>query len=166
MANVRLRAKKITETYHMFIHLLLGVIVALVAHRYFPEVATSRLILAGFLGSFLPDIDHIAFMYLYGKNSSYAKMSKHVLSHDGFRAWWTFCTLNHKKNTQLFSHNILFALSAILISLWFLIAKDSISMFVFMFAWFMHYIFDIFEDYLFFGKLNSNWTLKFKETYK
>jgi len=166
MTSLRLKVRKLTEDHHMLIHFLLGVIVALFSQRFFPDANLQRLLIAGFLGSFIPDIDHIFFLFMYGKNSKYAKHSKFILSHDGFKAWVNFCKLNHKKNTQLFSHNIIFAISAVLISLWFLVERDSISMFVFMFAWFMHYIFDIFEDYIFFGKLNSNWTLKFKETFK
>lgn len=166
MSTFRLRAKKISETYHMGIHISLGLIVALVAHKFMPDSSTQRLLIAGALGSVLPDLDHLLFILFYGRKTKYARDFKYTFLHEGFRSWWNFCKLNHKHNTQLISHNLLFMLLTVAISFWFLLERDSASMFVFMFAWFMHYTFDIFEDYLFFGKLNSNWSLKFRESYK
>ena len=158
--------QRISAEYHMQIHLLVGVFLGVLVHLAFPESNSSRVFLAAVLGSFIPDLDHFLFFYIYGKHTPYAKKVKSIYKEQGFKKVAEFCRDNHKHNTQLLSHNILFVMSSIVVGMWFLNERDSISMFTFMMAWCFHYLFDIFEDYLFFGRLNPNWLLRFKQTFK
>lgn len=74
-----------------------------------------------------------------------------------------YLKVNHKKNTGLYSHNILSVIVALYLFQYYVRIKDMPVFSVLALAWFMHYIFDLAEDILFMKKVNSNWFLKFNK---
>ena len=159
---MRKRIKQISENFHFLFHFLLGMSVY---YMFYPTVPNkSALFAACFLATFLPDLDHFLYYYLYGRKTEYSKIVKDFLRTKQFKNWAKFCKSNHKNFSGLITHNILTpAISLFLYS--FLLDKGRIVSASFFLAFALHFVFDMFEDLLFFGKLNKNWFLKFNKTY-
>ena len=158
--------RKKSEAYHMLIHVLLGIICAFVTKSFFPQSQLSFLILYGVLGNLLPDVDHFLFFLLYGRHTEYSKSVKSLFRKKQFRRLWKFISINHKAQTGLYSHNIISIILAGLAFWYFEAIRDRPSLTAFFLSWTTHYIFDIFEDLLFFKTLNPNWYMKFNHTSK
>ncbi len=150
-----------SEAYHIQIHLLIGILCGFFIHEIYPESSLLRLLLLGLLASLLPDMDHLFYIFWYGRRSEYAKEIKKFLKATEVRNALRFMKFNHKMNTGLYSHNLVAVFVAFLL-FWYLGEKhDSASLSVFFISWALHYVYDIFEDIIFFKKPNSNWFLKF-----
>jgi hypothetical protein len=154
------------EYYHMLVHVLLGLGCAYAVMSFFPTADRGRLITVGILGNLVPDVDHVLFWFLYGRKSDYAKILKTHLKLKQFRMAARFIKDNHKNNTGLYSHNILSLMLSIFLAWYLGESKDRAGFYVFFMSWSSHYIFDMFEDILFFKKLNSNWFMKFNRVKK
>ena len=152
-----------SERFHMVIHVLFGIICGYTVHEIFIEANTMNLIFYGVLGSLLPDVDHFIYFYFYGRNSEYSKMVRKFIKDKKFRKLMNYLKVNHKKNTGLYSHNILSVIVALYLFQYYVRIKDMPVFSVLALAWFMHYIFDLAEDILFMKKVNSNWFLKFNK---
>jgi hypothetical protein len=150
-----------SENYHMLIHALLGVAAAYFILSVFPEAPKTTLVIYGVLGGLLPDIDHFIYYFFYGKNSQYAQIAKYFILKKQLRNWAKFVKTNHKQNTGLYSHNFISLLLSVSLFVYFGLRKDHPGFAVFALSWSIHYLFDIFEDLLFFRRLNPNWYLKF-----
>jgi hypothetical protein len=145
----------------MLIHVLMGVIGGYFVHDIFLGSSLYNLIFWGVVGSLLPDLDHFLFFYIYGRKSEYSKIVRGYIKDRKFRQLLAFWKFNHKKNTGLFSHNILATILALYMFAYFVLVKDTPSFSVLALAWFMHYSFDLGEDILFMKKINPNWYFKF-----
>lgn len=149
-----------SEGHHMFIHLLFGFFSLLLIFLLDPSVNLYKAGSLAIIFSFLPDLDHIFFVFIYHRHSDYSCEIRAFLNKKEFRNVVDFCKLNHKNNTQIYSHNFLSS-SLTLILFYYFLMNGHIYLSTAFLAWSMHYIFDILEDLLFFSKLNPNWWLKF-----
>lgn len=155
-----------TEAYHMQMHMLLGVLCGVIIWHVFPGSSLLRLATIGVIGGILPDFDHLLFIFLYGRRTEYAKIIKAFLRKHKIRNTVKFIKSNHKYNTAIYSHNMLSVLMAFMLFYYLYNVKDNASMSAFFLSWVIHYVFDIFEDVLFFKKPNPNWWLKFSKVIK
>lgn len=140
---------------HEFYHILLGLIWAWFLRETWGEFNIGWIFLSIF-GSLLPDIDHLLYFLGYGRDDEYARRVKEFIKDRQWRAVTMFIETGHKENTNLFSHNIYVMLFFISFSLLaFLVDwKSGIILFG---AIVIHYLFDIIDDLLILGSLNSNW---------
>jgi hypothetical protein len=145
----------------MVIHALSGVTVAYFILSMFPYADRLELVIYGILGSLLPDVDHFIYYFFYGKNSQYAQIAKYFLLKKQLKNWIKFVKANHKFNTGIYSHNFLSLFLSLWLSWYFGLQRIHPVFAVFALSWSVHYLFDIFEDLLFFKRLNPNWYLKF-----
>ena len=148
-----------SEKYHGEIHLFLGIVTALVAYTV-TGADLLLLLIVSIIGAFLPDIDHIFYLFFYGRKSKYASEARSILLKQGVIKYIEYCKVNHKNNTEIKSHNVLVVLGLMGVSLYFGFVNDPIWL-AFFISNTLHFVFDMAEDLLFFGKLNGNWWLKF-----
>lgn len=160
MGRRRKKLIHLSEKFHMSIHVLWGIIIALVIKKFIVDVSLFLLLLTGILGSLLPDFDHVLYIFIYGRKSEYSRFIRHFISQKQLKKTFWFCKNNHKLNTGLYSHNILTMILVLILSINAITIKNYFLT-TFFLAWSMHYLYDIFEDLLFFGKINKNWFLKF-----
>ena len=159
-----LRAK--SEAYHMQLHIVMGVLCGLFMGHLFPETPLLKLISIGVIGAILPDFDHLLFIFIYGRKTEFARIIKSFLRKHKIKNAISFIKLNHKYNTSIYSHNMLSVILAFSLFYYLYTVRDNASLSTFFLSWFGHYVFDIFEDVLFFKKINPNWWLKFSKTVK
>jgi membrane-bound metal-dependent hydrolase YbcI (DUF457 family) len=153
-------------TYHMVIHVLLGLVCAFIVMRAFPSANIYKIISIGILGSLIPDVDHLLYMFLYGRKSEYSKILKAFVKDKEFRKALHFVKDNHKNNTGIYSHNILSLILSIYLAWKLGDSRDSAGFFVFFMSWSVHYVFDMFEDVLFLKRINPNWFMRFNRVPK
>lgn len=156
---------KLSEDFHHPIHLVVGLIIGFIYYIFNPGLELDRILFFAGLGSLIPDIDHVLFMYFYGRSTEYAKIQKKYLKNFQIRKFINFSKNNHKKNKSVYTHNIITILVILFITI---TAKNSdhVYLAVFLISCIFHYILDIFEDFLYFGSLNSNWFLRFTKSTK
>jgi hypothetical protein len=145
----------------MIIHVLIGAGCACIVWYIFPDSSILKLLVVGIAGNLIPDIDHILYWFFYGKKSDYAKILKSHLKLKEFRMAASFIRNNHKSNTGVYSHNILSLMLSIFLAWYLGESRDRTGFYVFFMSWSSHYLFDMFEDILFFKKLNPNWFMRF-----
>jgi len=150
----------------MLIHVFLGLVCAYIVICVFPAADLSKLITVGILGNLIPDVDHLLFFFLYGRKSEYAKIFKSHLKLREFRMAARFIKDNHQNNTGIYSHNILSLMLSIFLAWYLGESRDRAGFYTFFMSWSSHYVFDMFEDVLFFKKLNPNWFMKFNKIKK
>ncbi len=156
------KIKRALEAFHLLVHVLIGVTAAIIFYEISGNALLIKLMVVAIIGSVLPDIDHLLYYFVYGRKTEYALQVKNFLRNKQIKKYVSFCIDNHKKNTGLYSHNIISVLITLSISLW-AINQEREYTTMFFIAWSLHYIFDIFEDVIFLKKLNPNWLLKFSK---
>ena len=164
MRTIRVNLAKLSVNYHGYVHLLFGlftlIFIRTVDRNGFSSHALVLTAIA-VVASFLPDVDHLFFMYIYGRKSDYAKALRSFLNHLHVKSFLRHIKDNHKYQTGIYSHN----LGSVVLSAFFtyfeLVRKDNIFLATFFLAWTLHYIYDLIEDLLFFKKPNRNWYFKF-----
>lgn len=140
---------------HELYHILLGLVWAWLLREMWGEFNVRWIILA-VVGSLAPDLDHLVYFWGYGKGDDYTLQIKDLLKSRQWRALTVFIEEGHKKNTNLSSHNLYFML--ILLGLGLLSSLYSWEVGVIVFgAMLIHYMFDIGDDILRLGAVNSNW---------
>lgn len=140
---------------HEFFHVLLGLIWAWFLRERWGEF-NVRWIGLSILGSLLPDIDHFFYFFTYGKMDAYTVQVRSLFKNKQWRALTSFIESGHKHNTNLASHNFYFMGILFLVAL--LSSFFSWEAGVILFgAMLIHYFFDIADDLLRLGKVNSNW---------
>lgn len=157
-----LRAR--SENYHMLIHILCGFVCAYITIDFFPNISHARLNIMGFLGSLSPDVDHLMFWFLYGKKSQYSQIVKNFLKKRQYRNFFNFIKLNHKALTGLYFHNFLSLLISVILCFYLGFIREHPLLMVFFMSWAVHYMFDLFEDLLFFKRINPNWYFRFNKS--
>jgi hypothetical protein len=121
-----------------------------------------KILSVSLLGSLAPDVDHFVYFYTYGKRTSYAQTALTFLRKFDFKGFINFAKYNHKYNHGLLSHNIgSFFLSALFFFI-FALDTDRFTATTFVMSVMFHFLYDIVEDLIFFGRLNPNWLFKFK----
>lgn len=140
---------------HEMIHVLLGLVWAWFLREQWNEFNPGWIILSIF-GSLLPDIEHFIYFFSYGKQDQYTVTVKNLFLNRRWRDLAVFMSNGHKHNTNLAYHNLYFV-SMLLIVVFlssFLDLRKSTILFG---AMVIHYLFDIVDDLVFLGHLNSNW---------
>lgn len=155
--------RKKSEKYHEPIHALIGVLCAVIVKYFYPDSDFVRLIVIGIVGNLIPDIDHLLFLFVYGRKSEYAKIVKRHIKNKEFKDFLLFIRNNHKNNTSIYSHNILALILSIFLAWYLGESRDRAGFYTFFMSWSSHYVFDMFEDLLFFKKLNPNWYMRFNK---
>jgi hypothetical protein len=155
---MRNNLKKFTEKFHMFIHVFLGFVVYVIFLNKVMDPISLMVVCV--IGSVIADLDHIIYYFTYGRNSDYSKIAKGFLCSFQFKAWAKFCKENHKSITSLYSHNILVPITFLILTPIFF-SNGYILCAAFCLSFSFHFIFDLLDDLLFFGRLNPNWVLKF-----
>ncbi len=160
MMVTREKLKKFSEKYHGELHVCFGLLVWLVVWLMNRQVDTAGLFLVVLLGSFLPDIDHIFFMFFYGRNTEYARKEREFMFAGKWKELIDFGKKNHKSNTFILSHNLL---TPVLFGwlAWISAGNGNWIWTGFWGAMQMHFVFDILEDWLYFGRLNGNWWFRY-----
>lgn len=140
---------------HELFHVLLGLMWAWILREAWHEV-NSVWIVTAIVGSLLPDIDHLFYFFTYGRKDPYTKSIRGLIRDKEWRRLVKFIEIGHKHNTSLAFHNI-YVIAGML-------AVSAISFF---FDWrtatvlfgsmVTHYAFDILEDIILLGRINSNW---------
>ena len=146
-----------SERNHGWLHLFFGLVIGLVAMifgRY-----NFHLLILSLVGAFLPDIDHLFYIFIYGRSSEYSQEIRRKLKINIFEAVG-YIKKNHKNNTKILSHNVISLFAVMVVAVWsYTVGRLEIAT---LFAsWSMHYVFDMLEDVLFFGKLNGNWLFRY-----
>ncbi|MBW6441872.1 metal-dependent hydrolase [Patescibacteria group bacterium] len=154
-----------SQTYHILIHVLFGIMTALIVSKQYDNENLLLLLLMGFLGNTLPDIDHVIYFLTYGRDSEYSQIIKLFIKERHFREIKNFLRDNHKYLTGLYSHTLISPVVSIFLT-YFFFQKKLIYPATFFFSVSIHFLYDILEDILFFGKLNPNWCLKFNNKNK
>src|SRR5687768_255484 len=107
MTPVRKRLMNISEKHHEEFHFLFAIFTTLIIYFIYPPETINNIIIIviiAVLGSFIPDIDHLFYIYLYGRKSDYAKISKGFIKNKHIRDFITHVKVNHKSNTGIYSH--------------------------------------------------------------
>lgn len=154
-----------SQAYHILIHVLFGILCALVVSREFDNENLFLLLLAGFIGNTIPDIDHILYYFTYGRDSEYSQIIKLFIKERHFREIRNFLRDNHKFLTGLYSHTLLSPIISAFLTFYFF-KKNHIYISTFFLSVTVHFIYDILEDILFFKKLNPNWYFKLNKKNK
>ncbi len=154
--------KKFSEKYHGEIHLSLGVLTAVIVW-FLTGANILLLLLLSVVGAFLPDIDHIFFLFLYGRNTQYATEARGILFSKGVINYIKYCKINHKNNTKIISHNVLLPLILVGLAFYYGSLQEPIWV-AFFISNALHFVFDMFEDLVYFGKLNGNWWLRYGQS--
>ncbi|MFC1700441.1 metal-dependent hydrolase, partial [Patescibacteria group bacterium] len=150
MSKLRKILKSKSETLHLLIHIFLGVASALLVNKLFPASDVRGLIGLGVIGNTLPDLDHVIYFLTYGKKTEYSTMVKNLLSAKRISELRKFLKQNHKYLTGLYSHTLLSPVITSLLSLYFFRKSESYLLALFL-SFSAHFIYDIVEDFLFFG---------------
>jgi len=143
------------QSRHMAYHVMLGLLWAWFLRELWGEF-NLKWIWTAVIGSVLPDIDHFNYWLGYGRHDTY---TQEVLAHLKKREWrmlFYVVATGHKLNTSLSYHNIyvvgiLIALSA---GASFYDWRIGVVLFG---AMVTHYLFDIADDLVVLGEMNSNW---------
>lgn len=140
---------------HEFYHILLGLLWAWFLRERWHEF-NPRWIWLSLFASLLPDADHLLYFFMYGRRDQYSMMVKAFLRDRQWRTLTVFMEHGHKRQTNLASHNYLFMLVLLALSLVSSLFAWRVGTILFG-AMLIHYLFDIADDFLILGHLNPNW---------
>lgn len=161
------RRQKVTnalDTYTELVHIIFGLATAYITSLLFPLTPLTKILLVSLLGAvILPDLDHILYMFWYGRKNETIKYLKNILKEDGLRQFWKMSLKTHKEIVGLYSHNIVSLAIVIGFYIWASIFNDYALKSALTLGWISHYIWDMTEDLIYFGGLNPNWFLRFNQ---
>ncbi|MDO8452057.1 MAG: hypothetical protein Q7S76_04285 [bacterium] len=140
---------------HEFYHILWGLVWAWYLRERWNEF-NPRWIWLSIFGSLVPDIDHVMYFLTYGKFHTYTTEIKTFLKNRQWRALVKFMENGHKYNTNLSYHNYYFVAMLLGLSLVSSLVDWEGGVIVFG-AMIIHYVFDLVDDMLTLGYINSNW---------
>jgi hypothetical protein len=146
--------KIISEKYHAVVHISVSV---LVWYIYGGDVSLLWMFL---VAGYLPDIDHLFFIYGYGRSTNYAQDIRKLIASRSLGGVNKYILKHHKENTGIRSHNLYLVGALLVLSVGLLSVGQILWSGLFM-SMVGHFVYDILEDLLFFGKLNGNWWLRF-----
>ncbi len=140
---------------HELFHIVLGFAWAWALGYVWNQSYALMFLLAG-IGGVLPDIDHLIYFFTYGKHDAYSKNVFALAKKHEWKSLVEYIETGHKKNTNLTFHNVyvtMFLMCCTIMLYW----VDFRLSVVLLGAMVSHFIFDIIEDYMLLGALNSNW---------
>lgn len=154
-ARIRGMGYILWQSRHMAYHVMLGLLWAWFLREQWSEY-NAKWIWTAVIGSVLPDIDHFNYFFGYGRHDTYTQT---IFSHFKKREWRKlvyFISTGHKFNTSLSYHNVY--VMGILVVLAVAASFVDWHLGVVLFgAMVSHYLFDIADDLVQLGELNSNW---------
>ena len=153
----------ISENWHMTIHFGFGLFASITVYLLFPTSNFITILLIGLAMSLIPDIDHLFYFYIYARDTRYSKKVRKLFKKRGVSKTIDYTKKHHKKNTGVYSHSIPFCLMLLGIAVYYMFYNPNPILAILFFSWSLHYVYDIFEDALFFGELNPNWFLNFNK---
>ncbi len=154
------KLKAVSQRCHHLNHILFSAgSIILVSYLTKTKISLLTGLAFSLTGALLPDIDHLFFIFGYGRKTDYAIRFKKLAFQLKFRKLIEFASNNHKDNFAIYSHNL--ATLAGLILLVFILQAFHPNLSLLAAALASHFIYDVLEDLLFKGKLNPNWFLKF-----
>lgn len=140
---------------HMAYHILVGLVWAWYLRERWGEFNASWIV-AAVVGSVLPDADHLLYFFGYGKNDGYNRQIAAFVKARQWRSLTVFLELGHKHNTNLSFHNVY--ITAMFIAGSFVASGiDWQFAVVLLGAICSHFLFDMFDDIVQLGALNTNW---------
>lgn len=140
---------------HEFYHVILGLLWAWFLRERWNEF-NPRWIYFSIFGSLLPDADHLLYFFTWGRRESYSRQALTYLKTRQWRNLTLLMANGHKAQTNLASHNYYFM--AILLGSALVSSMVEWRVGIILFgAMLTHYIFDIADDLLMLGNINSNW---------
>lgn len=154
------KLKQISQSCHHFNHFVFSAAgIGLAAWIW--SIKISLLAAAGLalIGAFLPDLDHLIFIFGYGRRTNYASRLRKFLLDLQFKQLTEFAASNHKLNYGIYSHNIAVPLALLVVFALVKSTHPKLSLLCISLAG--HFVYDMLEDLLFLGKLNPNWWFKF-----
>ncbi len=140
---------------HEFTHVLIGLVYAWYLREIWGEFSVRQIYWSVF-GSLLPDVDHLIFFFFYGRSDPYSLQVKKFLHEGNFGRLISFVSLSHKKNTNLWSHNV-YIVTVLFLGALFSFQFDWKVGIILFGSMFLHFVFDIVDDILLLGGLNPNW---------
>ena len=161
--SARKRLTAISERYTEEIHVLFGLLSAVVIGKLFPMANFPKIVLISVAASLLPDIDHFFAIFIYDKHSRYSQFLAKLLKKRKISYFAKITKENHKLSTGIYSHNFLTLALTSLLTYRFIAVYADPYWSAFLFSWSMHYVWDILEDFIYFSKPNPNWFLKFNK---
>ncbi len=136
-------------------HILIGLVWAWFLRELWHEF-NPRWISLSVFASLLPDIDHFLFFFGYGRSESYTQQIKLYFRNRQWRLLLRFVETGHKQNTNLRYHNFYTMGLLMLVTLTSFLFEWQMGVILFG-AMFLHYAFDVWDDILTLGYVNSNW---------
>ena len=154
------RYKKYTHRYHHLFHAFFGITIGLGYAYFFAPSYWFVYSLVGAAASILPDLEHFFYFFWFGRNDSYAQDVKKHLMRKEFCLAVKYCANNHKTLNGLPLHNIF---TPVVLLLFAIPAHQNHLpvLAVICLSLASHYLYDIFEDLVLLGRVNSNWFFKF-----
>jgi len=140
---------------HELYHALLGVAWAWLLREIWGEFQIKWLLLSVW-ASLLPDVEHLLYWIRWGKKDPYVTQIKAFLKSHQWRLLTVHIERGHKEVTELSYHNVYIVLFLFILTFIFFLF-DWNAWVVIGGAMVIHYIFDIFDDFVTLGYLNSNW---------
>lgn len=140
---------------HDSIHVLIGVAYAWILREIWGQFKPDQLYLAIF-GSLLPDLDHLVFFFFYGRKDPYSIQVKRFLRQGSISNLVSYMATGHKENTNLWSHNI-YIIGFLFLGAAFSYLQDWKVGVVLLGSMFLHFVFDVLDDLVVLGSVNSNW---------
>jgi hypothetical protein len=140
---------------HEFYHALLGVAWAWVLREVWNEFNVKWLMLSVF-ASLLPDLEHLFYWVSEGHRDPYVKKIRSFVRNGEWRAVAMHIEKGHKDVTELSYHNI-YVVIGLLVATGLCFLFDWNLWVVIFGAMVLHYLFDIADDFVILGYLNTNW---------
>lgn len=155
LARIRGLGFILWQARHMGYHVLLGLVWAWFLRERWGEF-NPKWVWTAIAGSVVPDVDHFNYFLGYGRHDSYTQQIWSHLKHREWRKLAYFIATGHKLNTNLSYHNIYMVAVLILLSVVASFLDWQVGVILFG-AMVSHYLFDIFDDIVQLGAINSNW---------
>jgi ABC-type transport system involved in cytochrome bd biosynthesis fused ATPase/permease subunit len=143
------------HTRHEVYHVLLGLVWAWFLREIWQQLNAEWIVIA-VLGSLLPDLDHFFYFFIYGRKDMYSKQVKSFFKSREWRILWNFIETGHKYQTDLLTHNFYFMAFLFLVAAASFFYNWKVGVVLFG-AMLIHYLFDVFDDIIALGYINTNW---------
>src|SRR5258708_856632 len=101
---------------HTATHVAIGIIYVLILKNTWHTISNTPIFLAAF-GSILIDLDHVFYIFTYGRREWYAIESRKFMRQGQFKNLAYFLRTHHKHNTGLATHNVYYLAFFLLLSL-------------------------------------------------
>ena len=141
---------------HMGYHVLVGLGWVWMLSKRWDESLPSVWIITSVIGSLLPDVDHLFYLFGHGRGDDYSGHIRELLHERKWRAVIVFMENGHKHNFGLVTHNYIVMIVLMIVGAVASVIDWNVGV-VLIGAMFLHYLFDILDDLVLLGRTNPNW---------